>query len=270
MNYSQISINLAEFTKFKLWLHTTVGIDLKENKLTLVEARLACRLRHYNLNSYNAYFKMISEKDAAVEAQMAIDLLTTNETYFFREPKHFDFLKTKLLANAPKGKNFRLWCAASSTGEEPYTLAMTLSEGLGTTSWQIVASDISLRVLEKARAGHYALDRAHNISKELLQKYCLKGLKTQQGTFLIQKSLRERIQFKQINLINPLPEMGTFDVIFLRNVMIYFDVETRSKVVEQIVSLLKPGGHLFVSHSESLIGVNSQLKIVQPSIFIKI
>lgn len=269
MNYPQISINIAEFQKFKLWLHSTTGIDLKETKLKLVEGRLACRLKHYNLSSYSAYFKMITSKGAIVEAQMAVDLLTTNETYFFREPKHFDFLKNNLLANARKGINFRLWCAASSTGEEPYTLAMTLADGLGTTPWQIVASDINQQVLDKARSGHYALERAHNIPKHLVHKHCLKGLRSQQGTFLMQKSLRDSIQFKQINLIHSLPDIGKFDVIFLRNVMIYFNNETRTKVVNQIVDRLKPGGHLFVSHSESLVGVNEQLKIVQPSIFIK-
>ena len=269
MNYRPISINASEFQKFKLWLHSSAGIDLKETKTKLVEGRLACRLKHYHLQSYAAYFEMITSKNASVEAQIAVDLLTTNETYFFREPKHFEFLKNKVLAEARKGQNFRLWCAASSTGEEPYTLAMTLAEGLGTTPWQMVASDINLQVLEKARSGHYALERAHNIPKPLLQKYCLKGTGSQEGTFLIQKALREKIQFRQINLINALPDIGKFDVIFLRNVMIYFDNETRKKVVEKIVKLLKPGGYLFVSHSESLVGINTQLKIVQPSIFIK-
>lgn len=270
MCYTQISINSAEFLKFKHWLYTTAGIDLKKTKKKLVEGRLACRLRHYNLGSYSAYFKMISKDNAAVEAQMAIDLLTTNETYFFREPKHFDFLENHLLTNTRRGENFRLWCAASSTGEEPYTLAMTLAEGLGSSPWQIVASDINQQVLEKARSGHYALERAQNIPRYLLCKYCLKGTGSQKGTFLIQKILRDKIQFKQINLINTLPDIGNFDVIFLRNVMIYFDNETRAQVVNNIVNLLKPGGHLFVSHSESLVGINPQLSIVRPSIFVKL
>lgn len=269
MNYSPISINTAEFQKFKVWLLQTAGIDLKETKIKLVEGRLACRLRHYNLNSYSAYFEMITNGNERVETQMAIDLLTTNETYFFREPQHFDFLRDTLLPNARKGQNFSLWCAASSTGEEPYTLAMTLSEGLGTTPWQIIASDINLQVLAKAQSGHYPLERAHNISKHLLCKYCLKGSGSQEGTFLIQKALRDKIRFKQINLIDTLPDIGKFDVIFLRNVMIYFNNETRIQVVNKIVNLLKPGGHLFVSHSESLVGINTQLKIVQPSVFVK-
>ena len=268
INHS-LSINTAEYQKFKLWLHSSAGIDLKETKIKLVEGRLACRLRHYNLKSYDAYFKMITAKNAHIEAQMAVDLLTTNETYFFREEQHFEFLKKNILAKAKSKQNFRLWCAASSSCEEPYTLAMTLAEGLGSAPWQIIASDINLQVLEKARSGHYALERAHNIPKILLQKYCLKGLGSQEGTFLIHKALRDKIEFKQINLINALPDFGQFDVIFLRNVMIYFDNETRTQVVNKIVSLLKPGGYLFISHSESLVGINTQLKIVQPSVFIK-
>jgi chemotaxis protein methyltransferase CheR len=270
MNNCPISINAAEFQKFKIWLYNIAGIDLKETKKKLVEGRLACRLKHFHLDSYAAYFKMISNPNESVEAQMAIDLLTTNETYFFREPKHFEFLRNKLLTRASKGQNFRLWCAASSTGEEPYTLAMTLAEGLSTTPWQIVASDINQQVLEKARSGHYALERAHNIPKHLLQKYCLKGSGSQEGTFLIQKALRDKIQFKQINLVKALPDIGKFDVIFLRNVMIYFDNETRIHVVNKIFELLKPGGYLFVSHSESLVGINNHLKTVQPSIFMKL
>lgn len=266
----KILINDAEFKKFKSWLYEAAGIDLKDSKSKLVEGRLASRLRHYDLYSYAAYFKIISRKDGLHEAQVAVDLLTTNETYFFREHKHFDFLQERLLPKVSPGKNFRLWCAASSTGEEPYTLAMTLAEGLGLTPWQILATDINVQVLEKASSGHYGLERAHNIPQYLLKKYCLKGSRKQEGTFLIKKELRDKIDFQQLNLIKPFPQMGKFDVIFLRNVMIYFDENTRIKLVKKAVELLKPGGHLFVSHSESLIGISEQLKMVQPSVFIKV
>ena len=275
MNLPATTIKTTEFFKFKKWLYKNVGIDLKDTKLKLVEGRLASRLRHYNLNSYSDYFTMITSKNAHVEAQIAIDLLTTNETYFFREPFHFDFLDQHILAPNNRSifnqqRPFRLWCGASSTGEEPYTLAMTLAESLGGTPWKIVASDINHQVLEKAQSGHYALERAHNIPQHLLHKYCLKGVGTQEGTFLIHKALREKIEFKQINLINPLPDIGKFDVIFLRNVMIYFDNKTREKVVNKVINLLNPGGYFIVSHSESLVGISTQLKIVKPSIFIKV
>ena len=252
-----------------MWIYNRAGIDLKDTKQKLVEGRLAARLRHYNLNSYSAYFKIITQKNESVEAQMAIDLLTTNETYFFREPKHFIFLKDNILRLHKSNSEFRVWCAASSTGEEPYTLALLLEAFLQHKNWKMIASDINKQVLEKAAAGHYGLDRAHNIPKSLLHKYCLRGNGSQQGTFLVDQLLRDKIKFTQLNLIEPLPNVGMFDVIFLRNVMIYFDNETREKVVHKIIDHLKPGGHLFVSHSESLIGISHQLKMVQPSIFIK-
>lgn len=268
------TIKTTEFFKFKRWLYENVGIDLKETKLKLVEGRLASRLRHYHLNSYSDYFAMITDRNAHVEAQIAIDLLTTNETYFFREPKHFDFLEQYIVPQfrqdlSKKEKEFRLWCGASSTGEEPYTLAMTLAENMGERPWQIVASDINHQVLEKARSGHYALDRAHNIPKHLLHKYCLKGRGTQEGTFLVNKELRDNIQFRQINLINALPDIGVFDVVFLRNVMIYFDNPTRERVVNKVIDVLKPGGYFVVSHSESLVGISTKLTLLKPSIFIK-
>ena len=259
----------AEFKQFQSWIYSAAGISLSPAKKALVASRLGKRLRHYALGSFAEYFNLISQKSEEVELQIALDLLTTNETYFFREPKHFDFLRTQILPKAQPGKPFRVWCAASSSGEEPYTIAMTLADGLPTAQWEIVASDISTRVLEKARSGHYAMERAHNIPQHLLGKHCLKGTGTQEGTFLMEKSLRSRVQFMQINLNTALPKLGEFELIFLRNVMIYFDMDTKRQVVERMLPLLKPGGYFFVSHSESLNGITDKLKIVTPSIYRK-
>jgi chemotaxis protein methyltransferase CheR len=268
------ALNDSEFQQFQSWLHSTAGINLSPAKKALVAGRLAKRLKHYKLSSYGDYFRLISHKAEAVELQIALDLLTTNETHFFREPKHFDFLRLQVLPKVSPGKPFRVWCAACSTGEEPYTLAMTLAESLGNgpldTMWEIVASDISTRVLEKARSGHYAMESAHNIPKPLLGKYCLKGTGTQQGTFMMEQSLINRVQFMQINLNTPLPKMGEFDLIFLRNVMIYFDMTTKQQVVQRMLPLLKPEGLLFVSHSESLNGITDNLKLITPSIYRKL
>jgi len=258
-----------EFHQFQSWLHRTAGISLSPAKKALVSGRLSKRLQHHQLPSYGDYFRLITQSSEAAELQIALDLLTTNETYFFREPKHFDFLRAQILPQAKPGQTFRLWSAASSSGEEPYTLAMTLADGLNSTPWEIVASDISTRVLEKARAGHYPLERAHNIPKHLLSKYCLKGTGSQEGTFLIERSLRSRVQFMQVNLNNALPRLGEFDAIFLRNVMIYFDMDTKREVVARILPLLKPGGYFIVSHSESLNGITESLKLISPSIYRK-
>jgi len=264
-----ISIKENEFNKFKLWLHKIAGIDLRDSKTKLVEGRLLKRVFHYDFNSFSDYFDYISQESAAVEAQIALDLLTTNETYFYREPKHFDYLSKIIIPKHIQGRHFRLWCAASSSGEEPYTLAMTLAEKLASSSWEIVASDISTRVLAKAESGHYAMERAHNIPVHLRNKYCLKGTGSQEGTFLMSNEMRKSIKFSQINLINELPNIGSFDVIFMRNVMIYFDLPTKIKVVERVCQRLKKGGYLFVSHSESLVGLTKELQMVKPSIFIK-
>ena len=205
----------------------------------------------------------------AVELQTALDLLTTNETYFFREPKHFDFLRTEVLPHAQPGRTFRLWSAASSSGEEPYSLAMTLADGLPKTPWEIVASDISTRVLEIARIGHYPMERASHIAKHQLSRHCLKGTGSQEGTFLIDRSLLERVQFRQVNLNTALPKIGEFDAIFLRNVMIYFNMDTKREVVARMLPLLRPGGYFIVSHSESLNGITDKLKLITPSIYRK-
>jgi chemotaxis protein methyltransferase CheR len=268
------ALNDVEFQQFQSWLHLTAGINLSPAKKALVAGRLSKRLKHYQLSSYGDYFRLISNKTDGAELQVALDLLTTNETHFFREPKHFDFLRLQVLPKVPPGKTFRVWCAASSSGEEPYSLAMTLADGLADgpfgTPWEIIASDISASVLEKARSGHYAMARANNIPKPLLARHCLKGIGTQEGTFLIEQSLISRVQFMQINLNAALPKIGEFDMIFLRNVMIYFDTDTKRQVVARMLPLLKPEGFFFVSHSESLNGITDSLKLITPSIYRKI
>ncbi|KPZ04608.1 MULTISPECIES: CheR family methyltransferase [Pseudomonas syringae group] len=263
------SLTDREFGQFQNWLYNAAGIKLTLAKKALVAGRLFKRLKHYELDNYGEYFKLIMNDQRNGELQVALDLLTTNETYFFREPKHFDFLRQQVLTKATPGKMFRIWSAASSSGEEPYSLAMTLAEQLGTTPWEVVGSDISTRVLSKARSGHYPLERTETLPQPLLFKYCLKGIGRQEGTFLIDKSLRSRVSFVQVNLNDTLPDLGEFDVIFLRNVMIYFDQETKSKVVARLIPRLKPGGYFIISHSESLNGINDMLKMVSPSIYRK-
>jgi chemotaxis protein methyltransferase CheR len=146
---------------------------------------------------------------------------------------------------------------------------MTLAETLGEQPWEIVASDICTRVLEKARSGHYPMERAEDISPELLARYCLKGFGDQAGTFLVERRLRNRIRFMQVNLNADLPRLGEFDIIFLRNVMIYFDVETKRRVVQRMLSHLKSGGYFLVSHSETLHGITDALQAVAPSVYRK-
>lgn len=259
----------SEFTQFQSLLYRLAGISLSPAKKALVCGRLAKRIKHHRLDSYGDYFQLLTSGREPQELQIAIDLLTTNETYFFREPKHFEFLRSRILPARRPVSAFRVWSAACSSGEEPYSIAMLLADCLHEAPWEIVASDISTRVLERARNGHYAMERAEHIPQDYLRAFCLKGVGRQEGTFMIDKRLRSKIAFRQVNLNEQLPRLGEFDVIFLRNVMIYFDVETKRKVVQRLMAAIKPGGHLLIGHSESLNGVCDELQVVSPSIYRK-
>lgn len=257
----------SEFALFQKMIYETAGINMSPAKKALVSGRLAKRVKHYGLASYGEYFKLLSAP-ANDEFQVAVDLLTTNETFFFREPKHFDFIRERILPHWRGGQR-RIWSAASSTGEEAYTLAMVLAEHAPGSDWAIVGTDISTRVLEKARSGHYPLERARHIPQEFLKKYCLKGTGAQAGTFLIGKDLRARASFVHTNLKGDLSKLGSFDLILLRNVLIYFDLPTKQQVVARIVRQLKPGGYLMVGHSESLNGVTEDVQVIVPSVYRK-
>lgn len=256
-----------DFKHFSRLIFDLAGIHMSEAKKPLISGRLAKRLNQHGLDSYSEYFSMVV--DDAGERQIAVDLLTTNETYFFREPKHFDYL-AQVIAPSLRGKpTIRIWCGASSTGEEPYTIAMVLAEALGHLRFEILASDISTRVLDTARRALYPIEDAEGIPKALRNKYCLKGIGPQEGWFMLDRPIRERVQFEQINLNTRLPDLGTFDLIFLRNVMIYFSPETKQGVLARLMPHLRPGGHFFISHSESLHGVTDQLRMIKPSIYCK-
>lgn len=265
-------ISDKEFSGFQALLLRLTGISLAFSKRALVCSRLAKRLEHWGLSSYADYLALLESGSQPEELQTAIDLLTTNETYFFREPKHFEFVRSQVLPRHRPGRPLRAWSAACSSGAEAYSLAMLLADQLGMEKgrWEILASDISHRILQRAKKAHFPLDRTELIPAGYLSRYCLKGVKSQEGTFLIRRELRSRVELRYINLNEPLPEIGQFDLIFLRNVLIYFNPETKRRAVERVVETLRPGGHLIVGHSESLNGVVSGLQTVMPSIYRKL
>lgn len=263
----QLLLKDSEFALFQKMIYETAGINMSDAKKALVSGRLAKRVKHFGLTSYGDYFQLLGNS-ANGEFQMAVDLLTTNETFFFREPKHFDFLRDRVLPGWRTGTR-RVWSAASSSGEEAYTLAMVLAEHAPFKDWEIVGTDISTRVLEKARGGHYPIERAKNIPHTYLANYCLKGTGSQEGTFLVGKELRARVNFTHANLKSDLSKLGSFDVIMLRNVLIYFDLPTKQHVVSRLIRQLKPGGYLMVGHSESLNGVTDEMNAVVPSVYRK-
>jgi len=258
-----------EFMQFQRFIFDAAGITMANGKQALVSGRLAKRLAHYQLDSYGDYLKLLESRAQPAELQVAVDLLTTNETYFFREPKHFALLRDLAQDAADKNKTLRVWSAASSSGEEPYSIAMVLADVLGDAPWEVLGTDISTRVLQRARSGHYPMERASQMPQHYLKRFCLKGQGTEDGTMLIERGLRQRVQFQHLNLNAPLPKIGTFDVIFLRNVMIYFSLETKRQVVARLLAQLRPGGYFLIGHSETLNDINDTLIAAAPSIYRK-
>lgn len=263
------TISDSEFGLFQRFIYEAAGITLSSAKKALVCGRLAKRLQACNLGSYGEYFKLLTSGQHGAEVQTAVDLLTTNETYFFREPKHFELLREAAQAAQNRSQPFRVWSAASSTGEEAYSIAMVLADTLGDAAWEVTGSDISTRVLQRARQAHYPMERCRQIPQGYLKRFCLRGIDEQQGTLLVERALRSRVQFMQVNLNTELPRLAAFDVIFLRNVMIYFNGETKRQVVARILEQLKPGGFFCIGHSESLNDITTALTQVAPSIYRK-
>ena len=200
---------------------------------------------------------------------MAVDLLTTNETHFFREPRHFELLREELARRMarPGRTPVRVWSAACSTGEEPYSLAMTLAEVMRDRPWSVHASDLSIRVLDDARAGIYGTQRASEVPEPLAFKYLLEGIDEYAGQYRIDSELRSRVSFQQINLMQPLPPLEPFDFIFLRNVLIYFDNAAKQRIVESVARCLKPDGLLMVGHAETLSGITTVVESVAPTVY---
>lgn len=265
-----LTLRDKEFALFQQWIHAVAGISMSDAKKALVAGRLARRVQERGLPSFEAYFQLL-QRDAG-EHQIALDLLTTNETHFFREPKHFELLRDVVLpehAAGPGGRALRIWSAASSTGQEPYSLAMLLAHQLGDVPWEILGSDICTRALERARSALYDLALTREIPDPLLRAYCLKGVGAHSGHFLIAPELSRRVRFAQINLNTSLPDVGEFDIIFLRNVMIYFDEATKRAVVRRLLEALRPGGWFIVGHSETLHGLTPQLRAHGPSVYRK-
>jgi chemotaxis protein methyltransferase CheR len=263
-----LTLSDSEFEVLRKLLYEAVGINLTPEKKALVMGRLSKRIGDLGLNSFGDYFRRIAGLDPE-ERQWAFNALSTNETSFFREPEHFRFLVDEILPHVQRSQTFRVWSAASSSGEEAYSIAMVLAEHLGENGWEIIGSDISTKVLGLAQRGLYPMDRTKTIPKPYLRAYCMKGTGPHEGAFLIDASLRKRVNFLQANLIGPLPQVGQFDLIFLRNVLIYFDPPTKRKVVDNLLPFLRPGGYFFSGHSESLTGMVGGLRGVKPAIYRK-
>ncbi len=258
-----------ELAQFRRFIFEAAGITMSEQKKALVEGRLSKRLTLHGLESFGQYFRLLTSGEHPEEVQVAVDLLTTNETYFFREIKHFDFLRAQALAARSRVQPFRVWSAASSSGEEAYSIAMVLADCMESTPWEVLGTDISTQVLRGATRALYTMERARHIPPDYLQRFCLKGSGEHQGKLLIERNLRSHVLFRQVNLNAALPRLGQFDVVFLRNVMIYFSDDTKREVVSRVLSAVKPGGYFCIGHSESLNGINNAVEALAPSIYRK-
>jgi chemotaxis protein methyltransferase CheR len=252
-------------------------INLGEGKRELVTARLGKRLRSLKLNTYGEYCDLLRTPQGEEELVNLIDSISTNHTFFFREIKHFEFLEQEIIpkfcTREQGGGTFRVWSAASSSGEEPYSIAILLSEYFAnkpTWQWEVQATDISTKILAKARDGVFAEDRLREVKPDLLRKYFQKGIGKWEGHFRMKEFVRQKVHFHHLNLLQPTyPFQHAFPIIFCRNVMIYFDRPTQEQLVKKLTDLLLPGGYLLVGHSESLTGIKHSLKAVKPAIYMK-
>lgn len=276
--FDDLSLTPAVFAKFQALIYSESGIWLGPHKHALLTGRLARRLRLLGLNTMKEYFHLVSQSDQQHERALMIDCITTNETHFFREPRHFDFLVQKVFpqwqreaAAGERLTRLTVWSAGCSTGEEPYSLAMLLLKHFPPDQgWlvEILATDISTRVLEKARAAMFPIEKSKEIPREFLRAYMLKGTGEQSGVMRASPELQRMVRFARVNLsAGSYPIDGVFDLILCRNVLIYFDQQSKQKVVAGLLQHLASSGLLFVGHSEHLGGISSGLKSVAPTVY---
>ena len=264
------------FKKFCAIAYEKAGINLKEGKEALVSARVSKRMRTLKIEDIREYMHFLENDESGTELVHFLDAISTNFTHFYREKDHFEYLETKIKEWLSSGqKRFRIWSAASSSGEEPYSIIMTMLDLLEGQScdFKLLATDISTKILSRAINGIYETERIEPVPKAQRNKYMLKLKSDSEEDGVIYQmndQAKKNVVFKRLNLSQPpFPMKGPMDVIFCRNVMIYFDREVRQRLVSEMERLLKPGGILMIGHTETLAGIQSGLKIVSPSIYRK-
>ncbi len=263
-------INLEDFNLIRDYIKQVAGINISEEKMVLVSSRLTKHMASLGFNNFKDYYNYIKQSASAEERNVFVDKLTTNHTYFMREKEHFDtFEKLCREAKLRGERDFRVWCAASSSGEEPYTLAYYLYNNFGIEKgYRLLASDISNRMLFEAYKGIYDEKQVSVLPRDVLDKYFNK---IDSSTYQVKDMLKDQVSFRKFNLINEKYNFKKkFHVIFCRNVLIYFDTNTKQKIIKNIEDSLEVGGYLFISQSESLVGLETKLQWVEPSVYKKI
>jgi chemotaxis protein methyltransferase CheR len=268
-----LTLKASEFRQISQLVYERFGLDLKQGKEALVAARLGKRLRQKGIKSFADYYRHVLDDPTGEALIELIDSLTTNHTSFMREREHFEFLASAANEEFRGIPTLEIWCAASSTGEEPYSIAMCLSDALSRRAedrrrgFRILATDISTRVLAHAQRGIYPAERFRELPEAWRRSYLLRGEGECKGSFKIRPDLASHVEYQRLNLIEPFTHRRRFHVIFCRNVMMYFDKATQQEIVRRLGACLEPGGYLLVGHSESLSGVEHDLKYVRPATY---
>jgi chemotaxis protein methyltransferase CheR len=272
-------ISEQEFVLFQKLIHGKAGIYLSPGKKALLEARLTGRIKQLGQKSFAEYFHQVVNDREGTELIQLLDRISTNETHFFREPRQFEFLEqrvfpecTEQAAAGLRPRLIRVWSAGCSTGEEPYSIAMTLLDYFPPSAgWQVevLATDLSTRVLELARTAIWPIAKATEIPYGYLKRFMLKGSGSQAGNMKAGAEIVSVVRFERVNLNDEFYSVGgRFDVIFCRNVLIYFDAQSRRRVIERLLNHLAPSGYFFVGHAESLNGVTKRVQNIMPTIYV--
>jgi chemotaxis protein methyltransferase CheR len=271
MNLMTVQLSEGQFLKICEIVYKACGINLKKGKEALVRARLMKRLRAIKVAGVDEYLHYIESKEGRRELALFIDAMTTNKTSFFRESDHFDYLRDQILPEL-KGHRLRFWSAACSSGEEPYTLGMWLKEhmlDIESKDLLILATDISKQMLDKARLAVYPQVTLQDLPSPQFKKYFSKLNGQHSGSFQVVKDVRKLVRLSWLNLLESWPMKGPFNVIFCRNVMIYFDRPTQQILINRFWELLEPGGYLFVGHSEGLSAIKHKFRYMRPATYRK-
>jgi chemotaxis protein methyltransferase CheR len=267
-----------EFSLFQRLIYRSAGIHLSAAKRALLEARLTKRIRELGLDSFSAYYDYLVQDGSDTELGELLDRIATNETHFFRETRQFDFLEEKVFpqwraeaADGARSKHLRVWSAGCATGEEPFSVAMTLLDQFpARAGWriEIFATDLSSRALRAARAAVWPIAKAKEIPPGYLKRFMLRGTGSQQGNMKASPEILGAVRFEQLNLHDEVyPSIGSFDLILCRNVLIYFDAASRAGVIERLLDHLVLTGYLFVGHAESLAAISERVRYVVPTVY---
>ena len=270
MEFTSLEISSPLFAKIRSMLYENAGIMMTETKVSLVKSRLMKRLRSLGLNNFEQYLRHVENDLSGFELDTMIESLTTNKTSFFRETQHFEFMQKYIMPAFIPGGHLRIWSAGCSSGEEPFSIAILLCESLKSLSRmdvKILATDISNEVLAKAREAEYEQDILIDVPQDFKKKYFEPVRNGNAQKYRVRQAVRNLVKIAKLNLMNDWPMKSNFDVVFCRNVMIYFDKETRTKLVNRFWHVIKPGGYLFVGHSESLTSIAHSFRYVKPAIY---